>query len=248
MTISFSLPQRKVWVFMFFSLFTTTLLSAQNTELGLVLGGTAYRGDIEVRPNTAFQQMRPIAGIFYRYHTTSRLAFRGQLVFGQFHADEKRFIVPSVDNWRKLRGVSFTTSFLELSVLPELRFLSVGNVDFYAFAGVAGFYYKPNVNYNDPNPVIGDTNLDKNANFSKFGLALPIGGGLQWFINDRNALGVEMSGRKTNADYIDGLSLTASSKVKDYYFFLNLTFSTFLGSKQRGGGRGGRKVSCPTFD
>ena len=248
MTISFS-PQPKTWIFICLSFLSITAATAQNAEVGLILGGTAYRGDIEVRPNTVLQQTRPFAGGFYRYHATNRWAFRGQLIFGQLFADEKRFSVPSVDNWREKRGVSFTTSILELAILPEWRFASVGNVDFYVFAGVSGFYLKPTVDYNEPNPVIGDKNLDKTADYSNFSTAIPMGGGIQWLINDRNAIGLELSGRKTFTDYLDGLSLSANAKVKDYAFFLNLTFSTFVGNGKRGGmGRSRGNVGCPTFN
>jgi OmpA-OmpF porin, OOP family len=249
MVISFSLPQPKVLVFSLLTFFSVSTSFSQNAEIGLVLGGTAYRGDIEVRPNTIFPQMRPVAGIFYRYHASNWWAFRGQLLFGQFSADEKRFPVASVDNWREKRGVSFTTPFLELSILPELRFLTISNVDFYAFGGVGGLYFNPNVNYNEPNPIIGDKNLDKNADFSKIAFVIPVGGGMQWFINEKTAIGLEVSGRKADTDYIDGLSLSANAKVKDYYFFVNATFSTMIGSPKRGNvGRGRRNVNCPTFN
>ncbi len=249
MIISFSRPEVKIWVFAFLSFLSITHLSAQNGEIGLVLGATAYRGDIEVRPNTMLPQARPFAGGFYRYHASGRLAFRGQLIFGQLFADEKRFSPPSVDNWREKRGVSFTTSIVELAILPEWRFAHIGNVDLYIFAGVSGFYFKPTVDYNEPNPVIGDKNLDKTADYSNFSTALPMGGGIQWFINDRNAIGLELSGRKTFTDYLDGLSLSANAKVKDYSFFMNLTFSTFVGNGKRGGsGRNGSNVGCPTFN
>jgi hypothetical protein len=249
MTISCSRPQAKMWVFVFFSFLCFHVAVAQNAEVGLMIGGTAYRGDIEVRPNTVVQQTRPFAGAFYRYHASDRFAFRGQLIFGQLFADEKRYSVPSVDNWREKRGVSFTTSVVELAILPEWRFAHIGNVDLYAFAGVSGFYFKPTVDYNEPNPVIGDKNLDKTADYSNFATAIPMGGGIQWLINDRNAIGLEISGRKTFTDFLDGLSLSANAQVKDYAFFLNFTFSTFVGSPQRGGlGRNRGNTGCPTFN
>ena len=247
MTISFSRPQPKMWVLVCLSFLSIHAAVAQNAEVGLMIGGTAYRGDIEVRPSTVLQQTRPFAGAFYRYHASDRFAFRGQLLFGQLFADEKRYSTPSVDNWRELRGVSFTTSIIELAILPEWRFAHIGNVDLYVFAGVSGFYFKPTVDYNEPNPVIGDKNLDKTADYSNWSTAIPMGGGIQWLINDRNAIGLEISGRKTFTDYLDGLSLSANAKVKDYAFFANLTFSTFVGTPKRNGrSRGG--MGCPTFN
>jgi hypothetical protein len=249
MTIHFSNPLPKVWVFTLFAFFSLPSLFSQNAELGVTLGGTAYRGDIEVRPNTALQQMRPMAGLFYRYHTSSRWAFRGQLSVAQLHADELHYPVPSIDNWREKRGISFTTTLVQLSILPELRIFKVRDVDFYAFAGVSGFYFKPTTDFNEPNIIIGDKNLDKNAVYSNFSWSVPAGIGMQWFMTERTALGFELSGHKSFTDFLDGLSLSASPKVEDYYFFANLTLSTFFGQKQRGGfGRGNKNVGCPTFD
>jgi Domain of unknown function (DUF6089) len=248
MTNSFISLKLRVWAFTLLTFLSASNLFSQNSELGLLIGGTAFYGDIAVRPETTLPQARPIAGLFYRYHTSDRWAFRGQLAFGQLYADEKRYVVASVGNWRQTRGVSFTTFITELSVIPQFRFFSIGDVSFYGFAGLTGLYFKPNVNYNEPNPIIGDNNPDKNAVFSKLTWAIPGGAGAQWLINDQTALGFEVNGRKTGTDFIDGLNLTTQTKVKDYYFFANFTFSTFIGQIPRGGGGRNRKnMGCPTF-
>ena len=248
MTIPFNCSKSKVLGFVLLTFLSVSTLFSQNSEIGLLIGGTAFYGDIAARPETTLPQSRPIAGVFYRYHTSDRWAFRGQLAFGQLYADEKRYVIASVDNWREKRGVSFTTPIVELSILPQFRLFSIGAVDFYAFTGFTGLYFNPKVNYNEPNVVIGDNNLDKNAVFSKFTWAIPGGGGMHWMMNEQTAIGFEVNGRKTNTDFIDGLNLTTQTKVKDYYFFANFTFSTFIGQNSRGGyGRGGKNVGCPTF-
>jgi hypothetical protein len=248
MTNYFNYPKSKIWVFTLLVFLSVSKLHSQDSEVGLLIGGTAFYGDIAVRPETTLPQARPIAGLFYRYHTSDRWAFRGQLAFGQLYADEKRYVIASPDNFRERRGVSFTTFITELSVLPQFRFFNIGNVSFYGFTGFTGFYFKPNVNYNEPNTVIGDKNPDKEAVYSKLTWAIPGGGGMQWLINDQTALGFEIHGRKTGTDFIDGLSLTTRTNVKDYYFFANFTFSTFIGQAQRGGGGRNRKnMGCPSF-
>ena len=248
MKISFNQSRVSVRMSILFSIFLMFTLSAQNNEWGIAIGATGYHGDIEVKNNSLLQQARPIAGVFYRYHLSERWAFRGQLLFGQLYIDEKRYAIASPDNFREKRGISFTTTLLELSILPEWRFAHVGDVDFYAFSGIAGFYFNPIVNYNEPNPVIGDKNLDKGAVYSKFSWAIPFGGGMQWFVNDKIAIGLEGTLRKTFTDQIDGLSLSGNPKIKDYYFFANLTLSTFFGSQQRSGlGRKNKNIGCPTF-
>lgn len=250
MKISFSQTQTKIWASMLFlSFLSVSHLFSQSSEVGLVFGGGIVYGDIEIRTDATLQQTRPMAGLFYRYHPSNRWAVRGQLTVGQFSANEKRYPVASYDNYREKRGISFTTTLVELAIMPELRVFSVGNVDFYAFGGLGGFYFNPVVDYNEPNPVLGDKNLDKDAAFPKYSWAIPIGGGLRWFIKDQTTLGLELSGRKTGTDYLDGLSLMANPRVKDYYYFANLTVSKFFGSTPRGGSnmRGRKNEGCPTF-
>ncbi len=248
MTISCCNPKIKFLTALLSTFFSFYTAFSQNTEIGLLIGGTAYYGDIAVRPETTLPQARPIAGIFYRYHFSDRWALRTQLSFGQLYADEKRYVIPSADNWREQRGVSFTTPIVDLAVTPELRLFSIGDVDFYGFTGVTGLYFNPKVDYNEPNPIIGDKNLDKEAVFSKYTLTIPVGGGLRWLMNEQTALGFEVQGRKTFTDFIDGLSLTTRTNVKDYFFFANFTFSTFIGSPKRGGyGQRRRDSGCPTF-
>ena len=140
MSIFFNSVLLKVCFFVLLFFVINSPLLAQNSEIGLVLGGTAYRGDIEVRPSTTVPQMRLLFGGYYRYHTAKRWRFRAQLVAGQLYADEKRYFLPSVDNWRERRGISFKTTLVELSILPEWRVFTVNDFDFYVFAGVAGLF------------------------------------------------------------------------------------------------------------
>ena len=238
----FNCPPFKAWAFALLIFTIQSSLSAQNSEIGLALGGAVYRGDIEVGVQNALPQMRLMGGVFYRHHLSHRWALRGQLTVGQFFADEKRYPAPSVDDWRPRRGISFSSPFVELAILPEWRFLHTQTIDFYAFTGLAGFYFKPKTDYNEPfsQAIIGSPNLDKNASFSNFSGAIPLGVGAQWFLGDKTAIGLEVSGRKTYTDHIDGLSLMAQPKVKDNYFFINLTLSM----RVSGGDKG---VSCPKF-
>lgn len=229
-------------------------LFAQNIELGVTVGATVYRGDIEVDGSNAFQQLRPAGGIFGRYHVNSNFAVRGQLLIGSLTADEKQF--PNTAN-HQLRGFNFAASIVELSVLPEWRPFSVGNLEFYLFGGAAATYFNPTPNFNEPNPsdsYKAGIAADKSASFSHLTLAIPVGVGAQYFFTETFAVGGELGGRLTPTDYLDGISEAANPKSKDYYFYGGITVSKFFGSQSRqarggswGGGskRGG--VSCPTF-
>jgi hypothetical protein len=251
MIITSHFSPKKVWVALYL-LFSTAVVPAfsQSSEIGLVLGGTTYQGDIVTKASAIIPQMRPMGGVFYRKHLTNRWALRAQFSVAQLNANEKKYAIASPNNFREIRGVSFTTTFAELALLPELRIASTTSLDFYAFGGLSGFYFNPSVDYNEPNPIIGDKNLDKAANYSRFSWTIPVGGGVRWFIKDQTSIGFELSGRKAGTDFIDGLSLNANPNVKDYYFFANFTASTFFGKNKRGkfNNRGQRTDGCPQFN
>jgi hypothetical protein len=236
----------------------STPLRAQSWEVGTTLGCSLYNGDIPVELTTVLNQVRFGGGLFVRRRVNWLFAVRAQANAGQLFTDEKRF---GSSEWKKKRGFGFTSPIYEVALLPEIRPFKIGNIEFYGFLGVAFAAFNPKTDFNEPNPVAFASPdyadriaADKKANFSHATLSIPIGGGLQWFINERFAIGGEVGGRKTFSDYLDGISIVASPKSKDFYFLGGLTLSYFLGegnSFANNSGRNGRKkngsVNCPTF-
>jgi hypothetical protein len=232
-------------------------LHAQNWEVGTTLGVSIYNGDIPIDFPTVTQQVRFGGALFARRRLNWLFAVRAQAHVGQLFMDEKQF---GSSEWKKKRGFGFTSPVYELALLPEIRPFKIGNVEFFAFAGAAMAVINPKTDFNEPNPLSGFSPTfadliaaDQKANFSRVTLAIPIGGGLQWFINDNFTIGGEVGGRKTFSDYIDGISLAARAKTKDYYFFGGLTLSYFRRWQQffkrlgtwRSKGRRGREL--PNF-
>ena len=235
-------------------LFVSTLFS-QNMEIGILAGGSFYNGDIDVTAGTALQQMRPAGGIFFRYHPQTWLALRGMISAGTLYADEKRF---PTSEWRPRRGFDFSSPIVELAFMPEIRPFSIGNVAFYGFVGIAGAYFNPRTNFNDPASSeywsTPNIDADKAQQTSHITVAIPLGAGFQWFMTENIALGGELGVRKTFSDYFDGISQIAGFRSKDYYYFGGITLSLFFGNGQRGGGgmwqTGGKRgggVSCYKF-
>lgn len=244
-------------IFLFFTTFST-LISAQNWEIGTTIGGSLYNGDIDVTLQTAPNEVRFGGGIFARYHINHLWAVRIQANAGTLFADEKRF---GSSVWKSKRGFSFTSPIYELALLPELRPFKIGNIEPFGFLGLAFAAFDPTPQYNDPNPtadLVPDINariaVDKTATFAKTTLALPIGAGFQWFINDNFAVGVEAGGRKTFSDYFDQISASGGPKSKDFYFFGGVTLSFLFGGGNgfssnwsNGGNIRGSGVRCPSF-
>jgi Domain of unknown function (DUF6089) len=244
-------------VFLFLTTIATPLL-AQNWEVGTTLGCSVYNGDIPIDFPTVHRQVRFGGGLFIRHRVNWLFAVRAQVNAGQLFMDEKRF---GSSEWKTMRGFSFTSPIYELALLPEIRPFKLGDVEFLAFIGIAIAGFNPKTDYNEPSPIAfssptlaNEIAADKKENVFHTTLAIPIGGGLQWFINDRFAVGVEVGGRKTFSDYLDGVSIVAKPKTKDYYFFGGLTLSYFFGDGNSFSNNWGRKtrnkggsVNCPTF-
>ena len=241
----------KNYIFLLF-LLSQTLVFSQNAELGVMLGASVYTGDIEVSPANFLPQTSPAVGLFGRKYFGEKFAVRGLISVGGLKGDEKKY---PTDKARENRGFNFKATVAELALLPEWRPFSIGNVQFFAFAGLAATYVNPKTYFNDQssssiNPTVLE---DQNQKYPKIALAIPVGGGLQWFINETTALGGKLGLRKTFTDYIDGFSASANPKSTDYYIIGGITFSKLFTLGNDGAGtrrtQYRRKgVNCPTFN
>lgn len=229
-----------------------TLLFSQNTELGILVGGSVYTGDLEVSSSNFLPQTHPAVGLMARQYLSEKFAVRAIFAIGGLSADEKKY---STKEQLKIRGFNFKSTVAELSILPELRPFSIGNVHFFAFAGLAATYVNPKTYFNEQKTNATNVSIldDQTQKYPKVALAIPFGGGLQWDINETTALGAELGLRKTFTDYLDGVSATANPKSNDYYIVGGITFSKFF---SMGNDRAGTKrtpyrrkgVNCPTFN
>ncbi len=230
-----------------------TLLSAQNSEFGLMVGASVYTGDIEVNVNNFLPQTSPAVGIFARQHFSEKFAVRAMISIGGLKGDEKKYVT---DKQRELRGFNFKSTVAELAVIPEFRPFSLGNVHFFAFAGLTAIYVNPKPYFNEQTTNASNASVaeDKGQKYPKIALGIPVGGGLQWYMNETTALGAELGMRKTFTDYIDGFSATANPKSTDFYFMGGITFSKFfsLGNSSSAGARRSHfkrsGVNCPSFN
>jgi hypothetical protein len=229
-----------------------TLLFSQNTELGVLVGGSVYTGDIEVSPPNFLPQTHPAVGIMARQYLSEKFAVRALFAIGGLSGDEKKY---PTSGKLETRGFNFKSTVAELSILPELRPFSIGNVHFFGFVGLAATYVNPKTYFNEQKTNASNASIlaDQNQKYPKVALAIPFGGGLQWNMNETTALGVEVGLRKTFTDYLDGVSETANPKSKDYYFLGGMTLSKFfsVGNDRSGTKRTSyrrRGVNCPTFN
>ncbi len=244
--------------FVIFSIaFAIQPLQAQGWEFGGTLGAAFYRGDLDVNASNFVPQSRPMIGVFGRYELGDNWALRTDLNVARIFVSEKYF---SDYQYRKTRGFSFGTNFLEMNL--QLQWLPIrlwDKVSFYGIGGVGIVSFDPKPKFNLPNPYLrdNDPNLmrDKAANYSRTSIVIPLGSGMRIDLGNDWVFGTEMSMRKTFTDYLDGISHTANPKTNDYYFFMNLLLSKKFGGGGSGYGRRswsssygrGGKVRCYRF-
>jgi hypothetical protein len=224
-------------------------------ELGFFGGGSYYIGDIN--PRGHFTATHPAGGVFFRYTTNYRFAFRFGLNAGTISGDDAN----SIEADQRERNLNFKSSLYELHSLAEFNFVEyrIGHDRYrftmFVFAGLAGFYFNPQTN----NGVyLRDQRSEgQGKGFPKFQFSVPFGVGLKWNVGERCGLGVEWGPRHTYTDYLDDIkgsypelptagespsvtnvtntpgNMRGNPSTKDWYFFYGVTFNVKLRDPHR---------------
>ncbi len=227
-------------------------------EGGLLLGLTAYSGDLEF----AFSESKLIGGLFVRrsfgnyfgnYFGMNISLTQGLLGGSDSHS--------TATPWRVARNFQFKSPLTELAVRGEYHFLGIARKISSLSSGVSvldevskqnfrmrarrisPFIYvggglaivSPKTNFNDkllPNPTTAGfrINADKSASHAKAHAIIPFGGGLRIpFVNQQTNLTIEGGFRPTFSDEIDGISVAGNPNVNDWYFVGSVGLSKTLG-------------------
>lgn len=196
-------------------------LSAQRHELGLLLGGSTYQG--ELNPQLAdYRFVDPAAGLFYRYNFSRHYAARIGFNYGSIRGDDHL----SGNEFNYNRNLSFRSKMYDFYGQFEFNFLpyQINRKRYrfspYAFIGIAYFTFNPQAKYKDPLSGeeawanLHDVNTEGQGNSKypdskqyKLGqFAIPFGGGIRWNLWGRLGMGLEVGVRKTFTDYLDDVS------------------------------------------
>jgi hypothetical protein len=222
------------------------LWKVRRLEATASLGTTQFYGDIGgYSPGKNLLGIKDFSFSHTRYNITTAVKYRIlndvsirlNLAFGSFHSTDAK-------GSNEARGFESVTSFFEPSILGEYyliknkgenSFLQLKGsrtglqalfpaLDVYVFTGVGGLSYKVKPN-------------DKLAPFvtqpTGFTPVIPVGIGVNMFYNSNFNFGVELSGRFTFSDNIDGYT-SAHSKSNDLYHFLNFTFTYKINTSREG--------------
>lgn len=143
--------------------------------------------------------------------------FKGSLAYLRVNGDDKLTQEPA----RNFRNLKFRAPIIELSVQYEYYLLQEqsGHLynlkgtrgskhqkwNVYLFAGVGAFWFNPKGPLNGRWYALQPLQTE-GKRYSRISLAIPLGGGFKYKLNDSFSLTLELCMRKTFTDYIDDVS------------------------------------------
>lgn len=200
-------------------------------EMGIILGGSNYTGDInsmftdEQARSRALNRFESsfnlynvhfMGGLIARYNYNPRWSFRGSISFSRLSGDDKHF--------NNSRNLNFYSNIQEFAATAEFNFLDYRTgsrqhrITPYMFAGIALFHFNPKTTILDheSNEEItltlhdmhteGQTFYNNKGNYHLWQLSVPFGLGMKFSLGKYVCVGLEWGFRKTFTDYIDDIS------------------------------------------
>lgn len=179
---------------------------AQKFEVGALIGGSYYYGDIvnELEPST----IRGAGGLFLRYHVNERIAIK---FFGGYARVTGGDSLSS-SSFQKNRNLSFWSDIFEGSAQLEFNLIQdryrgrrlLNKFIPYAFVGLGGFYFNSKANYPLTNaPIALATLRTEGKAYNQYAVCVPLGLGFRYYVTRKIQLGLELGIRYTSTSYID---------------------------------------------
>jgi hypothetical protein len=245
--------KRSVLIGLFLSLIITAAEAQQDQlwklrryEVSVGIGPSFFFGDVGGYSKSqnilgirdiSSKQIRFNLNTNLKYRITNNFNARLSLTYGLFHATDIR-------GSNEMRGFTATMSVFEPSVIAEYYFIKNRNessyiftkgkeagfarlmksLDFYALTGLGGLFYT--IKGNDE---LVSTGLDSGG----ITTVIPLGVGTTLIYSPDFNFGVELSGRYSFSDNLDGYTSQYSSS-NDVYYFLNFTITYKLRTGPRG--------------
>ncbi|MEM1216491.1 MAG: DUF6089 family protein [Bacteroidota bacterium] len=212
---------------------TLMVLAQPRAEIGLLLGGAAYLGDLEAEdryPNTELLEFTP--SIYAALPIGYRWQVRASLLCAELRGDDRLHPRPEFIE----RDFAFDSKLWEGALqlhwepFAKRRFPAEGGykriVSPYLFAGVGFSFFDTNTHFGNPG-VDGFSEaikMDQRAEESP-AFVLPFGGGVRFDLSRRISLGLELGARKTFTDQLDGVSFAGNPDKDDWYVIGGLTLA-----------------------
>ena len=206
-----------VILFLYLQPFTVSAQIVSNTEIGLMVGGSYYLGDIN---SSHFDYMMPSGGLVVRKNIDRRIVVKAEGLIGYIRGDDAR---NTNDPSLLSRNLHFRSPIYELSGQIEFNFLpyETGNSLYpftpFVFTGVSLFRFNPQAEANDGEWVDlqplgtegqGTTAFPERIKYPLIQFSIPMGGGFKIAVNKTFNIIIEYGIRKTFTDYLDDVSTT----------------------------------------
>ncbi|MGY6562021.1 MAG: hypothetical protein ACXITV_07935 [Luteibaculaceae bacterium] len=175
-----------------------------------------------------FDVVRPAAHIGMRYFLTSNIALRGSFAYARLTGSDEN----AGNVFRENRNLNFRTNVFEAALIGELHIFKErvshrhglrgarGRTGFsfglYAFGGIGAFYFDPQGFYDIPGVGSGWVNLQPlgtegqnlpgGERYDRIAMSMPLGLGIKKSLSRNISVGIEVSYRFTNTDYLDDVS------------------------------------------
>jgi hypothetical protein len=184
---------KKIFILIAFSWLTSTL-NAQINEIGIMVGGSNYIGDVGseyyINPNNF------MGSLIYKWNKNPRIAFRGTFTYAVLSANDAKATNPE----RLNRGLRFTNTIKELALGLEFNFFEYNLDDYkytqtpYILLELAAYNYSV---------VTKETAPNQYQYGSKTSFAIPFGIGYKTKLFQDFAIAVEVRARYTLNDNLD---------------------------------------------
>jgi hypothetical protein len=191
------------------------------------IGGFSRNKNILGIKDISFQNTRFNFNLGMRYRIIENVSARVNFALGYFHSAD-------VKGSNVSRGLESQTIFFEPALIGEYYFIKnktensylimkgkrkssgsfFSKLDLYAFTGIGGLSYKVR-----PNDQL-ESLMTKTTGFSAI---IPAGLGITMIYSGIINLGIEVGGRYSLSDLVDGYK-SDSSQSNDIYYFLNFNF------------------------
>lgn len=194
----------------------TITSKAQINEIGIMLGGSNYIGDIG--PEYYINPKNFMGGIIYKWNMNPRIALRGTFTYADISSND----ADASNSARKQRGIRFTNNIKELAVGVEFNYFDYNIDDFkksqtpYILVELAAF------NYN----VVKSESPANSKNYeyeNKTSFAIPFGIGYKTKLFTDFAIAFEIRARYTFEDDLDYNNFEIDPDTNNYKFE-SLTF------------------------
>lgn len=191
---------------------------AQKTEIGILLGGSYYYGDIVNTVGIQSQAIHGAGGVFFRKHLSKKVCFRVNLMYARLGAADSNLTPSAETNFQLNRNLAFYADVFEVSGVVEYNLIQDHNKGRriknrfipYVYGGIGAFYFEPKAIH----PVTGKPislrplKLD-GTSYSPIALAVPLGVGFRYYLNKNWQLGFDLGMRLTSTSHLDDITGTS---------------------------------------